>query len=36
VVVVKGSGAAFSAGLDRSMLDPSTAGEGSVVALMGK
>ncbi|MFC6343557.1 enoyl-CoA hydratase/isomerase family protein, partial [Nocardioides hankookensis] len=34
VVVVKGSGAAFSAGLDRSMLDPSTAGEGSVVALM--
>src|SRR6478752_1442291 len=36
VVVVKGSGAAFSAGLDRSMLDPSTAGEGSVVALMGQ
>src|SRR6478752_2665112 len=36
VVVLKGSGAAFSAGLDRSMLDPSTAGEGSVVALMGK
>ena len=34
VVVLKGSGAAFSAGLDRSMLDPSTAGEGSVVALM--
>jgi enoyl-CoA hydratase/carnithine racemase len=36
VVVVKGSGAAFSAGLDRSMLDPTTAGEGSVVALMGQ
>src|SRR4051812_32472720 len=36
VVVVKGSGAAFSAGLDRSMLDPSTGGEGSVVALMGR
>lgn len=36
VVVVKGSGAAFSAGLDRSMLDPSNAGEGSVVALMGR
>ena len=36
VVVVKGSGSAFSAGLDRSMLDPSTAGEGSVVALMGQ
>ena len=34
VVVLKGSGAAFSAGLDRSMLDPSNAGEGSVVALM--
>ena len=36
VVVLKGAGAAFSAGLDRSMLDPSTAGEGSVVALMGQ
>jgi enoyl-CoA hydratase/carnithine racemase len=34
VVVLKGSGAAFSAGLDRSMLDPATAGPGSVVALM--
>src|SRR6478609_3377508 len=34
VVVLKGTGAAFSAGLDRSMLDPSTGGEGSVVALM--
>ncbi|GAW48224.1 MULTISPECIES: enoyl-CoA hydratase/isomerase family protein [unclassified Nocardioides] len=34
VVVVKGSGAAFSAGLDRSMLDPSSAGEGSVASLM--
>ncbi len=34
VVVLKGAGAAFSAGLDRSMLDPSTAGEGSVAALM--
>lgn len=36
VVVLKGSGAAFSAGLDRSMLDPSSAGPGSVVALMGQ
>jgi enoyl-CoA hydratase/carnithine racemase len=34
VVVLKGSGAAFSAGLDRSMLDPSSAGEGSVASLM--
>jgi enoyl-CoA hydratase/carnithine racemase len=34
VVVVKGSGTTFSAGLDRSMLDPTTAGEGSVAALM--
>ena len=36
VVVVKGAGPAFSAGLDRSMLDPNTGGEGSVVALMGQ
>jgi enoyl-CoA hydratase/carnithine racemase len=36
VVVVRGSGAAFSAGLDRSMLDPSTAGADSVVALMSR
>ena len=28
VVVVRGAGASFSAGLDRSMLDPSSAGEG--------
>jgi enoyl-CoA hydratase/carnithine racemase len=34
VVVLKGSGAAFSAGLDRSMLDPSSADEGSVASLM--
>jgi enoyl-CoA hydratase/carnithine racemase len=34
VVVLRGAGAAFSAGLDRSMLDPSTGGEGSVAALM--
>lgn len=36
VVVVKGSGHSFSAGLDRSMLDPSnTSGEESVVGLLG-
>lgn len=36
VVVVKGSGHSFSAGLDRSMLDPSNAsGEESVAGLLG-
>lgn len=34
VVVVKGSGHSFSAGLDRRMLDPTTAGEESVVGLL--
>lgn len=36
VVVVTGEGSTFSAGLDRSLLDPSSAGEGSVAALMGR
>ena len=35
VVVVRGDGHSFSAGLDRAMLDPSSAGAGSVAALMG-
>ena len=34
VVVVTGEGDTFSAGLDRAMLDPSTAGEGSVLELL--
>ena len=34
VVVVTGEGETFSAGLDRAMLDPSTAGEESVVGLL--
>jgi enoyl-CoA hydratase/carnithine racemase len=34
VVVVTGEGDTFSAGLDRAMLDPSTAGEESVVGLL--
>ena len=34
VVVVTGEGATFSAGLDRAMLDPATAGEESVVGLL--
>ena len=36
VVVVRGEGSTFSAGLDRALLDPSAAGEGSVAALMGQ
>ena len=36
VVVVRGEGPTFSAGLDRALLDPATAGEGSVAALMGQ
>ncbi|MGB0099360.1 MAG: enoyl-CoA hydratase/isomerase family protein [Nocardioides sp.] len=37
VVVLRGSGQSFSAGLDRSMLDPtSTSGEESVAGLLGK
>lgn len=37
VVVVKGAGSTFSAGLDRSMLDPtSTSGEESVAGLLGR
>ncbi|WP_243057732.1 enoyl-CoA hydratase/isomerase family protein [Nocardioides sp. SR21] len=36
VVVVKGAGPTFSAGLDRSMLDPSTTGEESVAGLLGR
>ncbi|MBF4767952.1 enoyl-CoA hydratase/isomerase family protein [Nocardioides agariphilus] len=32
VVVVRGSGSSFSAGLDRAMLDPGAAGEGETVA----
>ncbi len=36
VVVVRGEGPTFSAGLDRALLDPATAGEGSVVELMGQ
>ncbi len=34
VVVVRGEGPTFSAGLDRALLDPATGGDGSVVALM--
>src|SRR5918994_5463515 len=34
VVVVTGAGETFSAGLDRAMLDPSTAGQESVVGLL--
>jgi enoyl-CoA hydratase/carnithine racemase len=34
VVVVRGSGHSFSAGLDRSMLDPSTTGEETVAGLL--
>jgi enoyl-CoA hydratase/carnithine racemase len=34
VVVVTGEGETFSAGLDRAMLDPTTAGEGSVLGLL--
>jgi len=34
VVVVTGEGATFSAGLDRAMLDPANAGEGSVLGLL--
>ena len=34
VVVVRGDGPAFSAGLDRSMLDPTTTGEETVAALL--
>ena len=34
VVVVTGEGETFSAGLDRAMLDPSTSGQESVVALL--
>ena len=34
VVVVTGEGATFSAGLDRAMLDPGNAGEGSVLGLL--
>ena len=33
-VVVRGAGPAFSAGLDRSMLDPTTSGEETVAALL--
>src|SRR5689334_17172401 len=36
VVVVRGEGSTFSAGLDRTLLDPASAGEGSVAALMGE
>lgn len=37
VVVVRGAGSAFSAGLDRSMLDPTnTSGEESVAGLLGQ
>src|SRR3954466_14341998 len=35
VVVVKGSGHSFSAGLDRAMLDPDNAGPESVLSLLG-
>ena len=35
VVVVKGSGHSFSAGLDRAMLDPGNAGPESVLSLLG-
>lgn len=34
VVVVSGEGETFSAGLDRAMLDPATAGEESVIGLL--
>ncbi|QIK76594.1 enoyl-CoA hydratase/isomerase family protein [Nocardioides piscis] len=34
VVVVKGAGETFSAGLDRAMLDPTTTGEQSVIGLL--
>jgi len=34
VVVVTGEGETFSAGLDRAMLDPTTAGEGNVLGLL--
>jgi enoyl-CoA hydratase/carnithine racemase len=34
VVVVTGEGETFSAGLDRTMLDPTSAGEGSVLGLL--
>jgi enoyl-CoA hydratase/carnithine racemase len=34
VVVVTGEGETFSAGLDRAMLDPTSAGEGSVLGLL--
>ena len=34
VVVVKGSGHSFSAGLDRAMLDPATGGANSVISLL--
>ena len=34
VVVVTGAGDTFSAGLDRAMLDPANAGEGSVLGLL--
>jgi enoyl-CoA hydratase/carnithine racemase len=34
VVVVTGEGETFSAGLDRAMLDPANAGEGSVLGLL--
>ena len=34
VVVVTGEGETFSAGLDRAMLDPSNAGEGTVLGLL--
>ncbi|GAA4364213.1 enoyl-CoA hydratase/isomerase family protein [Nocardioides caricicola] len=36
VVVVKGAGSTFSAGLDRAMLDPATTGEESVAGLLGR
>src|SRR6478752_3110301 len=36
VVVVKGAGSTFSAGLDRAMLDPTTTGEESVAGLLGR
>jgi enoyl-CoA hydratase/carnithine racemase len=35
VVVVRGSGHSFSAGLDRAMLDPATTGEETVAGLLG-
>jgi enoyl-CoA hydratase/carnithine racemase len=36
VVVVRGAGTTFSAGLDRAMLDPSTTSEESVAGLLGR